>query len=209
MNEPVPSSPATPWYMTLVERAKAIILTPKSEWEKIDGEPAQIRDLFVYYVLPLAAIGPVANLLGGQIFGRGLSALGVVYRPSIVNAVSAALVTYVFAVIAVGVLAFVINALAKQFQGTPDQTQAVKVAVYASTAGWLAGIFNLVPALAVLGLLGLYNLYLLYTGLPRLMKAPEDKALTYVIVVVVVAVVVWLVAGALAGAVTTGLVVWR
>lgn len=209
MNEPVPSSPATPWYMTLIERAKAIILTPKSEWEKIDGEPAEIRDLFVYYVLPLAAIGPVANLLGGQIFGRGLSNLGIVYRPSIMNALSAAIVTYVLAIVAVGVLAFIINALAKQFQGTPDQTQAVKVAVYASTAGWLAGIFNLVPALSILGILGLYSLYLLYLGLPKLMKAPEDKALVYVIVVVIAAAVVWLIAGALTASLTASLFMWR
>lgn len=208
MTEPVPTSAPSPWYLGLVERAKAIILTPKSEWEKIDGEPAELRDLFLFYVLPLAAVGPVANLLGGQIFGRGVSVLGTVYRPSILNAISAAIVSYVFAVLAVVVLALIINALARQFGGTQNQTQAFKVAVYGSTGAWLAGIFNLVPPLSVLSLLGLYSLYLIYLGLPRMMKAPEEKSLAYVVVTIIAATVVWIIAGALTAALTTRMVIW-
>ena len=59
--------------------------------------------------------------------------------------------------------------------------QALKVAAYSATAGWLAGVFGLIPALAILGLLGLYSLYLLYLGLPILMKVPQDKAMKFTV----------------------------
>ncbi|MGY6627661.1 MAG: Yip1 family protein [Oceanicaulis sp.] len=200
MNEPLPPASVTP--RSLFERAKAIILKPTQTWARIDGEQTPVRELFLFYALPLAAIGPVAGFLGGQIFGRGQSILGTLYRPSFFNALFAGVVQYVFALIGVAVLAFIINAFARQFGGVSNRVQAFKVAVYGSTAAWLAGIFQLVPALSVLGIVGLYSLYLIYLGLPKLMKAPQDKALIYVIVTVVTAVLVWVVAGALGAALT-------
>ncbi|MFW9777128.1 YIP1 family protein, partial [Brucella melitensis] len=82
------------------------------------------------------------------------------------------------------VLALVINALAPTFGGTQNQGQALKVAVYASTAAMLGGVFSLLPALAILGLVAaLYSLYLLYLGLPLLMRSPAARAVPYTAVV--------------------------
>lgn len=206
MTEPLSPAPPPVWQRSLFERARSIILQPKSTWAVIDGEITPIRDLFIYYVLPLAAIGPVAGFLGGQIFGRGVGVLGTVYRPSFLNALSSAVIQYVFAILGVAVLALIIHAFARQFGGAPSQAQAFKVAIYGSTAAWLAGIFQLVPALSALSIVGLYSLYLIYLGLPRLMKAPQDKALIYVIVAIVAAVMVWIVAGALGAALTPRMV---
>jgi hypothetical protein len=94
------------------------------------------------------------------------------------------------------VLALIIDALAPTFGGQKNQIQAFKVSAYAGTASWLAGVFNLIPALSILGLLGLYSLFLLYRGLPKLMKTPEDKALPYTALVIVAAVVLALIVGA-------------
>lgn len=196
-----PASPP-PWQRRLFERAKSIVLRPRATWDAIDGEAASIRDLYLHYAMPLAAIGPIAGFLGGQIFGRGQSVLGTVYRPSFSNALFAGVLQYVFALIAVAVLALVINALARQFGTAANQAQAFKLAIYGSTAAWLAGIFQLVPALSVLSIVGLYSLYLILTGLPRLMKVSRDKALVYAVIAMIVFVMVWIVAGALAAALT-------
>src|SRR3546814_6606106 len=72
----------------------------------------------------------------------------------------------------------------------------MKVAAYSATAAWVAGIFAIVPSLAMLSILGLYSLYLLYLGLPRLMKAPEEKALAYTAVTIVAAIVLAVIIGA-------------
>jgi hypothetical protein len=65
------------------------------------------------------------------------------------------------------------------------------------TASWVAGIAGLFPPVGrIFLLLGiLYSVYLLYLGLPRLMKAPADKAVGYTVAVIVVATAVSLVAG--------------
>ena len=79
---------------------------------------------------------------------------------------------------------------------------AIKVAAYSPTAAWVAGIVNLLPALAFVGIIGaLYSLYLLYVGLPMLMKSAPDKAMSYTIVVIIVTIVVYIVAGWVARAV--------
>ncbi|HEY6050157.1 MAG TPA: YIP1 family protein, partial [Thermoanaerobaculia bacterium] len=85
---------------------------------------------------------------------------------------------------------------APRFGGQPGRIAALKLAVYSSTAAWLAGVFSLVPALSILSLLGLYSLYLLYLGVPVLMKVPRDRALGYTIAAVVAAVVLFAVIGA-------------
>jgi len=74
---------------------------------------------------------------------------------------------------------------------------ALKVVAYGSTAGFLGGVFSLLPALALLGLLAsFYSIYLIYTGLPVLMRCPPDKAGAYTAVVVVCAILAMIVLGA-------------
>ena len=69
----MPDYPRTPGGLppshSLVDRAKSIVLQPKAEWPVIDAEPTTIRDIYMGYVLPLAAIGPVCQLIGGQLCG--------------------------------------------------------------------------------------------------------------------------------------------
>ena len=182
----------------ILQRAKDMILKPKETWAEIDGETETVQSLYVPYVLILAAIGPLAQLILGQIFGYRFHTITV--YPPLWGAIVGALLSYVMTLIGVYVVALVIDALAPTFGGQKNPIQALKVAVYSATAGWLAGIFGIIPALAILGLLGLYSLYLLYLGLPRLMKAPEDKALVYTVVVVVVTAIIYFIIAAIVGA---------
>jgi hypothetical protein len=179
--------------MTLVDRVKRILLAPDEEWQVIDAEPTTPAELYRGYIAPLAAIGPVAATLGWLIFGyRGSLATGL--GPVLTWAA----VSYLMTLGGVYVLALIIDALAPNFDATRDQLQALKVAAYSSTASWVAGVFGLVPVLSWLGLLGLYSFYLMYLGLPRLMKAPDDKALGYTVLVVFAALILFLVIGLVA-----------
>jgi Yip1 domain len=183
--------------MVQVERIKGILLRPKQAWAAIDAEPARLGALYAGYVVPLAAIGPVASMIGWSVFGLQLPLNGA-YRVPLGAAARQALVQYVLSLAAVFVLALIIEALATTFGGQRNRLQAFKVAVYSSTAAWLAGVFGLIPALGSFGILGLYSLYLLYLGLPVLMKAPPDKAMSYTLVVIAVAVVLFFAVGILA-----------
>jgi hypothetical protein len=178
----------------LVARVKGILLSPAVEWEKVEREPASIGGLFAGYVCILAAIPAVAGLIGGQLFGVGVP--GLSFKPGIGAAITLAVVGYVGSLIMTGVLGLVIDALAPSFGAEKNRVQAFKVAAYSGTAGWVAGVFQVIPMLGILALLGgLYGCYLLYLGLPRVMKAPADKAPGYAIVTIIVAIVVSIVIG--------------
>lgn len=169
---------------SLIARIKGILVQPKVEWAVIDAEPATVKSIFVPYALILAAIGPIASLIGGQLF----PVMGM--RMPLIAGIVSAVIGYAMALISVFILSLIIDALAPTFGGVKSKVQATKVAVYSSTATWLAAIFGLVPMLAILSIVGLYSFYLMYLGLPRLMKVPEDKALVYTVVVVIAAIVV-------------------
>jgi hypothetical protein len=183
---------------SLVERVKNILLQPKAEWPRIDAEPSTIADIYKNYVIILAAIGPIAGLIGQQVFGY--SAFGISYKPALGFSIATAVLSYIMSLVVIYVLALIIDALAPTFGGTKDQVKAFKVAAYSWTAAYVAGIFAIIPALAWLGLVGLYSLYLLYLGLPRLMRSPEDKALGYTALTILAAIVLWFVVGLIVAA---------
>jgi hypothetical protein len=183
--------------MNLVDRAKKILLQPKAEWAVIAAEPHTVQDLYTQYVMILAAIPAVATFIGLSLIGY--SGFGFSYRVPIGSGIAYMVLSYVLTLGSVYVLALVIDGLAPTFGGEKNLVQAMKVAAFAPTAAWLAGIFQILPALSILALLGLYSLYLLYTGLAPLMKVPEEKAVPYTAIVIIAVLVIWVVIGALAG----------
>ena len=93
--------------------------------------------------------------------------------------------------IGVFVVAYIIDFLGGTFGARKSPDNAMRVSAYSPTAAWVAGVFNIIPALSFLGILGLYSLYLLHTGITGLMRPPGDKAVVYTIAVIVCAVIVW------------------
>ena len=174
----------------LIDRARLILTTPKTEWPVIAAEPATIGGLYTGYIMILAAIPAVCLFIKATFFGYGLFGLGA-YRMGMTAGIGAMVMRYVLSLIAVFVLALIIDALAPTFSGQKSRVQALKTAGYSYTASWMAGFGLLLPWLgfliAIVG--GIYSIYLLYLGLPNTMKAPPDKAAGYTAVTVVVAIV--------------------
>lgn len=183
---------------SLVQRARNILLQPKSEWPVIAAEPATVKSIYVPYVLVLAAIGPICLLIGGGGFGFFRFGTSWVLRTAIWQ--------YAMSLISIAVLAFIINALASTFASEKSTTQAFKTAAYAYTASWIAGIGSLLGFLGTLVALAgaAYSLYLLYLALPHTMKTPPEKATGYTVVIVIVAILLSLVLGAIGSAVLIG-----
>jgi hypothetical protein len=176
--------------MNLIERAKNIIVTPATEWQVINNETTTTAQLYTGYIMLLAAIGPIAMFIGGGFF-------------SILWRLPMAIVSYVFSLVGVFIIALIIDLLAPNFGGQKNQIQALKLAAYAQTPAWILGILHVVPFLGMLAILGsLYGLYLLYLGVPILMKVAQDKVIAYTAVIVVCAVIVFAVFGAIIGAVS-------
>ncbi len=181
--------------MALIERVQSILLKPKQTWPVIAAEGGDAASLYTGYVMILAAIPAVATFIGLSLIGVG--AFGVSYRIPILAGIVQMIVGYLLSLVMVFVLALIVNALAPTFGGSKNQLQALKLVAYGCTAGFLGGIFAIIPMLGVLGLIaGLYSIYLIYTGIAVLMRCPADKAGAYTAVVIVCAIIAAIVIGA-------------
>ena len=189
---PHTTPPMTGAHASLVERAKNILMTPKTEWPVIAAEPATIGEIYRNYVIILAAIPPLAMAIGLFLMGSGYWHFPVGFI------VGQAVLSYILALIGVYVLALIIEALAPTFDGSKDRLAAFKLAAYSMTASWLAGIFWVIPVLGFLSIVGLYSLYLFWLGLPVMMKSPPEKSAGYAIAIIVAAIVIYAVIGIIA-----------
>ena len=167
--------------MSIVDRVKNILMTPKTEWPTIAGEATTTQALYTGYIMILAAIGPVTLLLRSDVIG--------------------AITAYIIALAAPFIMALIVDALAPTFGGEKNFMQSLKLTAYSYTAAWLAAILNLLGALGgVLGLLAaIYSLYTFYLGVPVMKKCPQEKAVAYTLVVVAIVVVCSFVVAALLG----------
>jgi len=180
----------------LSQRVRSLFLSPRTEWPVIAGEPATVPDLYRDYIMVLAAVPPVCQLVKTSLIGYAWHGFRV-YRRGIGAGLTAAIVEYAVSLVAVYVLAIVVDTLAPHFNGQQNRVQALKVAAYAYTASWLAGFARLLPELYVLiALAGAgYSVYLLYLGLPSTMNVTAERSTPYTAVTVIIALVLgWIIA---------------
>jgi hypothetical protein len=190
----------------IIERVKAILTTPKTEWPIAAAEPATTSSLYAGYIAIVAAFPVIAGFLKGSLIGT--SFLGITVRTPIGMGVVGMVLQYVLTLVLTYVMALIINALAPTFGGQKDMVQALKTVAYAWTAYWIAGIAVIVPWLgwlvAIAG--GIYSIYLLYLGLPSTMKCPAEKAGGYTAVSVIIAIVLgWIIALIVGGVIGTAM----
>ena len=184
--------------MNIVDRAKNIILTPKTEWTAIAAEEPNVGQIISGYVIPLALIPAIAAMLGYGLIGRGMAS-------SFTMGIAMAIIGFVVALGGVYLTAYVIDMLAPNFGSQKNFGRAMQLVAYSYTPAWVAGILNIIPVLGVLVLVAsIYGLYLMYLGFPHTMKTPDEKVVVYMVVSIVVLIVVYFVLTALMTAIVLG-----
>ena len=165
--------------MSIADRVKGILLTPKTEWPIIAAEPATLGSVISYAAI-LALIPLVASVLvsflimGDSGFGRNLMQMSAVLN-------------YLITLGVLFVMGIIAAALAPSFDGQNRREAGLKLIVYASTPVFVAGILNLIPGLNIIATLaGLaYGVYLIYLGATPVMAVPPVKAGGYTAVVAI------------------------
>ena len=161
--------------MNIIDRIKNILLTPKTEWEVINGETATPASLLTSYVLPLAVVGSLGGILGFFIFG-GLAGMAF--------AIGTAIIGLVVTAIAFFVASYIVDALAPSFESEKNLSKSAQLVAYSGTAGAVGSLLSFIPILGWLIALAAwgYGAYLMYLGIGTLKKTHEDKKIIYVIV---------------------------
>lgn len=179
----------------ILSRAWGLLTDPKKEWEQIKAEETTVAHILIGYVAPLAAIPPLASLIGAYIFERELAGD---FGQALVRTV----VTWAVSVAFVYLLGVLINTLAETFDAEKNELGADKIAAYSLTPAFLSGLFSLWPPLWWLSLFALAAMvFLMYRGMPILMRAPEERALGYAATVTIAAGVSFIVLFSLASCV--------
>ncbi len=169
--------------MNAALRAKAMLFDPLLEWTRIEQETGDPAYVLSRYVAVLALIPAVFSFIGTSVIGVIVPGAGVIRTP-VFDGLFGAIFGYVMACATVLLLGLIIDLAAPLFGGRRDFDSAFKLAVYSFTPVWLAGVFLLLPGLRFLALTGCYGAYVLWLGLPRLIKAPEQKVQSFTLLIV-------------------------
>ena len=118
--------------------------------------------------------------------------MGVSFRCPFVTGLVQAILQYVLTLVGIYVVAFIIDALAPSFDSKKNMVAAMKVAVFAFTPAWIAGILGIIPCCR-------YLLYLHHctasifsmSAFPFLWKHRKRRYLGYFVVIIVVTIIVW------------------
>jgi hypothetical protein len=180
--------------MSLVDRAKNILLSPASEWLVIAGENGDVAGLLKNYACILALIPLVMGVLISLAFGAILAgAIGA--AAGSVGFVALLVQQVVSYVVGLGLLfgiALIVSALSPSFNGKNDLFAASKLIVYSTTPIWLACVALIIPLLGFLVFLGaiVYAIYLVYLGANPVLGIPQEKVAGFTVVTILVYLVV-------------------
>src|SRR6266705_6631000 len=178
-------------------RARRLVLTPAQEWTTIAGEFTTAGPIYWRFLVPMAAIGPVAATVGTVVFGVR-SSMGFAFEMSPGDAVTSGVLEYGLNLAGVYLFAVLIETLAAALGGQRNRVQALKLAAYGSTPYWLGGVVALVPKLSLIGAaFGLYSVRLFAAGLPLVMKTPREKNVSFTLLVSIAGILVVLLITAL------------
>jgi hypothetical protein len=172
--------------MNPILRAFGLLVDPQTEWAKIAKEPDDPAYLMIGYTALLALIPTVCGFLGACVIGSIVPGVGPVRAPMFDGALGA-IFGYLESLALVLLLGLIVNVAAPLYAGRRNVAGALKIAAYAFTPLWLAGIFLLLPGLRFLMLSSLYGVYILATGLPRMMNSPAEKSPGFTVLAVVFA----------------------
>jgi hypothetical protein len=191
--------------MSIVERAKNIILKPTYEWNVIASEPATIGGLFTGYAIPLALIPLVSTIMFTGLLGisaADMMGFGSGMPLDLTAIAGMAILSFIVSLVSLFVMGTVVKFVSPSFDGTSDKVQAMKLMTYASTPTWVVALVSWIPFLgAVLGFAAIvYVVYLIYCGLNPVMGVPKEKIAGFTVVIVLIYVVVALImSGIVAG----------
>lgn len=180
--------------MNLIERVKNILITPKTEWDVINGETATPQSLLMGYVLPLAVVAAAGSLLKGLLFAGTWG-----FKYFIITAI----IAFVVQLVAFYISTYVIDMLAPSFASEKNLGKSAQLVAYSVTPGYIGGLLSFIPVLGViLSLAGfVYGIYLMYLGLGPIKKTPEDKKVVYLIVAYIIWIALYFIIGAILGAI--------
>lgn len=155
-----------------------LLLRPRALWAHVADADLSVRDWMLRYVLPFAAIGPIAAAIGGQ--WLGIEVHGAFFHPPLLKGLAVALGMWLVNIVVVLALAKAIKGFAGVFDADQRYRQALKLAVFASLPGWIAGVVLVAAGLwPVVAIANLYGAFLIARAIGPVTGARKDCSVVY------------------------------
>jgi hypothetical protein len=182
---------------SLIEKVKELLTKPADFFLKVKDEQTTLKELVMGYVIFLAAIPAIGNFIGYAVIGRSI--FGHTVRYPMKYALPHAILWYAASVGLVIAVVFITQKLSTNFGGSGDINVAARAIVYSYTPAWVAGVFYIIPALSVIAMIaGFYSLYLLWISTEKVLAIPENKRMTFMVVLIIALILVGLLTGVIA-----------
>jgi hypothetical protein len=163
-------------FSKIIADTKELILNPKGFWEE-RKENNNRQNLFVGYLLPILLILALAVFIG-EFFKRS----DFFFEYPILKAIREILLFVLQYVVGV----FLTAELMKTFGGEKNAELARELVVFSMIPLMLVSIITgLFPFLYVLDIAGMYSFYLFWVGAKQLLKFPENKEHSYILITIV------------------------
>ncbi|MGB0721862.1 MAG: Yip1 family protein [Gammaproteobacteria bacterium] len=159
-----------------------MFINPETEWERIRAKSCDIGTCMVTHVLLLAALPPVAGLVGTTQIGWRIGARAPV-KLTFESGLMLAVAYYLAMIVGVLSIGYTVHWMAQTYNSQASLGDAVALAAYTATPLFLIGVMQLYPVLWMNFLVGLpalaYTVYLLYTGVPILMRVEPERGFLF------------------------------
>jgi hypothetical protein len=177
----------------MISNVFATVFTPHKQWQSIAGNPPTSIASPLLYTMILAIIPAVAWYFGSTRIGWTVGDGDIIRLTA--NSALIMMVLFYFAMIAcVGVVGYMIHWMSITYGANSSVAKGLTITTCAATPLFLSGLCGFYPQFWITLSLGLvtisYGVYLLYTGIPIVMKIPEERGFLFSSAVVGVCLVI-------------------
>jgi len=156
-----------------------VMYHPKEEWKLIREEHYSTLRCYTSHMVYLAAIPPLAAFIGTTQIGWSVTG-GEFVKLTAASALPIAIAFYCALLVGAGVMGWFVHWMEKTYGSRSSFDDCMVLTTFTATPLFLAGLAALIPVLWFDVLIGMaavgYTVHLLYTGVPVIMKIPEDRA---------------------------------
>lgn len=170
--------------MSLHKHIIPLLISPTREWNVLAAKPIAPKQLWLWYVLPLASVELIAATIGFITIVVGRAETGLPWiRWYFTNIASRGIGNLLWELAVLYLVGRLISSVAPRFAGEKNDHQAFTVLAFAMTPVWLAQSFIAVPYFSldrsIPILAQVYAVFLLFLGLGTMMRSPRPHVFYY------------------------------
>ena len=172
---------------------KKLITDRKAGWQDVRNEVTSVGSCYAKYLIPLAAIGPIAAVIGVTQIGWQVGGAEEPVTMTMNSALQISIATFAAILVVIMILGKTIRWMSSTYEGSQSMARCVALATFSAAPLFLSGISLLLPIPWLVYLIGLaalgYSVALLYSGVPIMMEVNEEKGFLFASAILALALV--------------------